>query len=504
MRRDQLLAQARSALKAGDIQTAIPLLQKAADVPGASTTDHLELADALWADFRFEAALRAFERAADADADNPLPRLLAAKRLFSLGRFGESARLLGAALERHPTNTSTRRMLAEVLDREGRRAEAEVLARDALGQNPKDARAARALAHIIRAAGRTAEAADVLRRQIADHSGPEIWRIHHELALCLDRLGDYPGAIQALLAAKGQLRATAQPLLDQWQRRARRREEFARALDLTTLRRWREAASRLRIPCPIAILAGHPRSGTTLLEQMLAAHPGVITTDETAILRAQFIEPIVLAAPSTADAMAEVNEFDASQLAAGRDFYFRATEAHLGEPVGSRLLIEKDPLATYDLGFMLRLLPECRVIFPLRDPRDVCVSFFFTLVPLNADSAPSLDLASTCAAAALTLRLWLHWRQVMPQLWTEVRYEDLVQNPRTELARITKTLDLPWDERMLAPHDQRRSRGVRTPTYADVAQPLYTRSIGRWRHYAQWLEPHLAPLSSLLAEFHYD
>ncbi|HTD88185.1 MAG TPA: sulfotransferase, partial [Candidatus Binatia bacterium] len=295
---------------------------------------------------------------------------------------------------------------------------------------------------------------------------------------------------------------SAQPLMEQWHRRARRREEFAYALDATTLRRWHEARPPLKRA--IAILAGHPRSGTTLLEQMLAAHPEVITTDETAILRSQFIESMVMGAASTPDAVKEIDEFDASQLAAGREFYFRATEAHLGEPVGNRLLIEKDPLATYDLGFMLRLLPESRVIFPLRDPRDVCVSFFFTLVPLNADSAPALDLASTCVAAALTLKLWRHWREVMPQQWVEVRYEDLVQTPRAGLSRLTTALDLPWDERMLAQHELRRSRGVRTPTYQDVTQPLYTRSIGRWRNYARWLEPHLGPLAPLLRELLYN
>jgi hypothetical protein len=253
----------------------------------------------------------------------------------------------------------------------------------------------------------------------------------------------------------------------------------------------------------LAILAGHPRSGTTVLEQMLAAHSGIVTSDVTGILRSQFVEPIVLAAQSTNAAFTEVENFDLEQLEAGRSFYFRATRAHLGEPLEQQILVEKDPLATCDLGFILRLLPECRVIFPLRDPRDVCVSFFFTLLPLNADSAPALDLASTSAAIGLTLRLWKHWRRIMPQRWEEVRYERLVQDPRSELIRLMQMLEAPWEERMLAPSAPPGTRGVRTPSYADVAQPLYTRAIGRWQNYAVWLEPHLQSFASLFKEFGY-
>lgn len=467
-----------------------------------TVAERLKSAAALWAEFRFDEALREFENAAGQEPHNPVPLLLAAKRLFALGRFEASARLVNRALERRPEGSNTRRMLAELLDRQGQRAEAESLAREALQQNPQDARAARALAHIVRGAGRNEEAAELLRRHLAEHPGGESWRVNHELALCLDRLGDYAGAMAALLAAKAELHCVARPLLNQWHQRARRREEFAHALDGAVLRRWREV--QLRPASQIAILAGHPRSGTTLLEQMLAAHPGVVTTDETGVLRSQFVEPMVLGAPSTAEALREVSEFNVDQLEAGREFYFHATEAHLGEAPRDRLLVEKDPLATCDLGFMLRLLPEARVIFPLRDPRDVCVSFFFTLVPLNADSAPAADLAHTCAAAALSLRLWRHWREVMPQRWVEVRYEGLVHDPRAELTRLTQALDLPWEERMMAAHEQRRPRGVRTPTYADVAQPLYTRAIGRWRHYARWLEPHLGPLQGLLKDFGYE
>jgi tetratricopeptide (TPR) repeat protein len=494
--------QARRAYQDGEIPNAIRLFRLAAEAPGASAAVFLELAEVLWANFDFADGLATLGMASDRAPSDPAPALLAAKRLFTLGRWAEAARWVELALARRPGDHTFCRMLAELRDREGKLEEAAALAREALAANPLDAQAARALAHALRRSGGVEEAEEILTRHLFEHPGPDDWRLQYELAVCRDRRGDYCGAMGALEKAKAQLRPVAEPLLGQWRLRADRRRTFARALDRATLERWQRASASLPRAVPLAILAGHPRSGTTLLEQLLASHPGVLTTDETGILRTQFLEPIVFQASSTEDAWREVDEFDLEQLAAGREVFFRATAAHLGERLDGRLLIEKDPLATQDLGFILRLLPEARVIFPLRDPRDVCVSFFFTLVPLNADSAPALDLGSTCAAMALTLELWRHWRERIPQGWTEVRYEQLVRQPEQPLRELAQALDLSWEPSMLKPATP-ATRGVRSPTYADVAQPLYSRAIGRWRHYASWLEPHWAPLQEYLQEFGY-
>jgi tetratricopeptide (TPR) repeat protein len=434
-----------------------------------------------------------------------LPLLLAAKRLFRIGRFAESIQFLKAALEREPRNNAIRRMLAEMLERNGELDAGEEVAREAFKHNPEEPRIVRALAHILRRRRRAEEGLALLREYLRKYPQRETWRINHELAGCLDAQGDYPGALSALLRAKDELQPIARPLLEQWRQRAWRREQFAQQLEPGMLRRWRDAAAALEAPAPMAILAGHPRSGTTLLEQMLGRHPGIVTTDETGIVRRQFIEPLIMAAASTDAALAEIDAFDPGQLAAGRAFYFRATQAHLGEPMGGRLLVEKDPLATWDLGFVLRLLPESHIVFPLRDPRDVCVSFFFTILPFNADSAPAIDFASTCAAMSLTLRLWKHWRAIMPQSWHELKYERLVASPRGELIRLTQFLGLAFAETMLAHPGVPPSagRGVVTPSYANVTEPLHARSIGRWRNYAPWVERHYETLAPLLREFGY-
>jgi hypothetical protein len=88
--------------------------------------------------------------------------------------------------------------------------------------------------------------------------------------------------------------------------------------------------------------------------------------------------------------------------------------------------------------------------------------------------------------------------------WIEVRYEDTVNNLESVARRTLEFLDLPWDDRVLAFNQHARSKVVRSPTYADVGQPVYKSSLGRWRNYKKYLEPHLAVLEPYIRAFDYE
>jgi hypothetical protein len=239
------------------------------------------------------------------------------------------------------------------------------------------------------------------------------------------------------------------------------------------------------------------------LEQILGAHDNIVTSDETAVLAREFIEPMIRQPADAADCVTELRNLGADQISDGRAAYLRFTEAHLGEAIGSRLIVDKDPSLTPDLPLPLRMFPEARVIFPLRDPRDVCVSYFFTLIPLAPASAAALDLKSTCEFCAHSLRLWDHWKKTLPYPLMELRYEDLVTGPEVEARRLFRFLGVPWSEQALAFHEKARSRGIRTPTYADASQPIYQRAVGRWKNYERHVKPHLGVLEPYLRSFGY-
>ncbi len=491
------------AWQAGDVGGAVTHLRDAVRLAPEDVMLKVSLAEYLWASYEFEEALRTYEQSTEADTNSPLLCVQMAQRLFSLGRFEPAAAWLEKASQRAPSDAAVKTMLGEICERCDRLDDAERHARGALALDAESVRAFRLLAHVQRRRGELPSARELLAQRLRRTPGPEDWRLRHELAVVLDRLGEFDAAVRELMLAKEQLRLIATPFLEEARALRIRQLEVAEHLKASDLAAWFGEGVPLANPIRLAILCGHPRSGTTLLEQILAAHPEVISTDETGVWQREFLDPVIRQARSAADAVRELNEFEAKQLAAGRETYLRFTEAHLGQSIKGRVLIEKDPSLTPDLPLPLRLFPETKVLFPVRDPRDICISYFFTIIPLNRISAHALDLASTCEFYAHSFRLWRHWREMLPCAKLETRYEQLVADPPGELRRVLSFLGLGWDERVLRFHERSFNKGVRTPTYADVAQPIYARSIGRWKNYRKHLEPWLGILQPCIEAFGY-
>ncbi|HAB18549.1 MAG TPA: sulfotransferase [Verrucomicrobiota bacterium] len=504
MSHSSIRQQAVEAVERGDLAQATELFQAAIQNQPGEVELYLELAECQWAGYEFERAIATYEEAHRVRPESVITCTQAAKKLFGIARFSESARWLERAQAFAPNDGPLLAMLAEVYERGNQLADAERCARAALDIDSAQVKSVRIMAHVERRLGRLDDARTRLHDHLMRFPGPDDWRLRYELAEVFDRLGEYAAAMNQLLLAKTQLRDRAIPYLAEAQSIRHRQRELSGLLTRTDFEAWRAASLPRERARPIAFLCGHPRSGTTLLEQILGAHEQVITTDETGVLLREFIQPILRDSPSAAESATELRSFEADQIESGRAAYWRYAEAHLGQSVGSRLLIEKDPALTPDLPLPLRLFPEARVVFPLRDPRDVCLSYFFTLVPLAAPSAAALDLRSTCEFCAHSLELWTHWKQVLPYPMLETRYERLVSDPERETQRLLEFLELPWTPAILAFHDRARSKGIRTPTYADVAQPIHQRAVGRWKNYEAFLHPHLELLRPQLRAFGYD
>jgi hypothetical protein len=221
-------------------------------------------------------------------------------------------------------------------------------------------------------------------------------------------------------------------------------------------------------PLPVFI-AGMPRSGTSLVDQVIHAHPQAAGVGELETLE------------RWAESIGVPGRRHESGLRVGARYV-----ADLRRLAPGAVRVANKALGNAGvLGHLASVFPRAALVDVVRDPRDVAVSCFFGT--FNAVRFPWTARPEWVAAAWIASRRMMeHWERVVPQPILRVRYEDLAARGQPELERLIAHLGLPWDAAVTAFHATRRT--VRTLSYDQVSKPLYTSSIGRWRHY----ERHLA------------
>jgi tetratricopeptide (TPR) repeat protein len=349
-------------------------------------------------------------------------------------------------------------------------------------------------------------ASEALLRELANNpqAQPELraqaWA---EIAQAHDRQQEYELAMSAMLKCKellaereGSLRETAEVVMGHLRM-------LIDSLKPDDFKRWVEAARTDGAQSRLAVLTGFPRSGTTLLEQVLDSHPGLVSSDEREAF-ARDIFPAMWQTPQTPIPTPEAfNAIPQDRLIALRARYLGYMESALNSPINQRVHLDKNPTLTVVLPGYLRLFPETRVLVALRDPRDVVVSCFMQYLPLNSNSVYFLSLERAAQRYANDMGLWRKLREKMASPWLEVRYEQTVGDLQREARRVLEFLGLPWDPMLLDYRQHLQQKAVASPTYEAVSQPLYTRAIGRWRNYEKFLEPCQAVLDPVIEALGY-
>jgi len=243
-----------------------------------------------------------------------------------------------------------------------------------------------------------------------------------------------------------------------------------------------------RVP---VFIVGMPRSGTTLVEQILASHPQVHGAGE---LNTLFETITTVRGPDGGPVAGpkSVPGLDAATFAAIGARYVAGVRKLA--PAAARVT-DKMPYNFYFIGLIHLTLPNARIIHVMRDPADTCVSCFSKLftVAERGELNHTYDLGELGRYYRRYERLMGHWRRVLPPgRILDVRYEDVVADLEGEARRMLAYCDLAWDERCVAFHQTRRH--VRTASATQVRQPIYRSAIGRWRAYEEFIGPLLAEL----------
>ncbi len=451
----------------------------------------------------FPPAIDCFERAIRAARDKGRVLLLAADRALAFSRFDLGEQYLERAAREPGVAADTLGKLAEMKERARQTEAAEAAVEQALKLDSRCQMALLTRARLGRLRGEL-EAAEkdvrsILARTDRENASTRV-RGWYELAAILDRQGRYDEAMKALIAAKKMVLPAAARFIS-WRHTALHHFRTAGA-ELTTadFQRWREADTN---PSDrrLAVIAGHPRSGTTLLEQLLDAHSGIVSAEETDFFFEMFSR---LAHGGPQEVIPMLDALPNAAMREARQDYFRRLDSFIGVPTQSLLVIDKNPSLTALLPNVLRVLPETKLIVALRDPRDVCLSCFMQFLHLTPVTCMYLSLDTLVEEYTTVMGYWKAIRLLLPRPALEVRYEDVVNDVRGEAERTLRFLDLAWEPAVLDFAERSSTKLVRSPTYAEVARPISRGAIGRWRHYRDYLEPYLEKLAPLVEAFGYE
>lgn len=450
---------------------------------------------------RYREALAVFEGVCAMAPDFAGSHCARGASLEALGRLKEAEAAYKHALELQPDNLGAMQGLANLLSRRGAHAEARPLAEEVLEAEPNFPDAVMVLAAADAAEG----AGERAQRRLELLVGDERLTVQQR-ALAHGLLGDVLDA-QNLTAEAFQAYAACNMAL--WRAYAPLHGEgvtaldFARGmlaeLDLIPPESWSGTAPQAAADGPTThvFLLGFPRSGTTLLEQVLASHPDVEALEERETLEAA--QRAFLQTPQDLARLAKAGE---AELAPLRAAYWERVRAEGANPAG-KVFVDKHPFNTLRLPLILKLFPDARILFARRDPRDVVLSCYRRRFTMSAPAYQLLTLPGAAGYYDAAMKMADRLEPAMAPRTRIVRHEALVEDFDAAVRDVCAFLGLAWTDEMRNFADKARDRAVATPSGAQLARGLSAEGVGAWRRYREQLSPILPVLKPWVEAYGY-
>ncbi len=508
---EQHLERARKALagaRYGEVQAACAEAQK---LNPEEPETYFLVGMAAYNQDAFPQAEALFVRAAELDPTAAKPVAMRAAALTMMNQAGAAEMAADTALALGPSDAITFDTLGVVHSRTGGYGKAAELFRRAATLAPKNTAILMNLGYgeqylgdldAAEAAFRRAIAADPgliqayfalveMRKQTLEQNfAPQLiglyqnaWQstqqrmtIGHALAKTYEDLGQWNEAMTWLDRAKEGRRKSVGFSIDE------ARQIFAAAAE--TFHAGDQVRGGFSSDEPIFVV-GLPRTGTTLVDRILASHPDVVSAEELANF------PIIVKREggSTTEKLVDADAFhralklDFTRLGAE---YIKSTRPRTGR---TARFIDKLPFNFLNAGLIHRALPEAKIICLRRDGMDTVLNNYRQMFAAQSHYHDYTTRLEDVARYFVAFdRLIAHWRQVLPpDRFTEVSYEALVANQEAETRRLVEFCDLTWDDRVLAFHEN--TAGVSTASSAQVRSPIHANSVGRWKRYGEALKP---------------
>ncbi len=437
----------------------------------------------------------------------------------STGQYDKALEIRKRLLSQAPFNENAWIAIFDMQEKMSRLDDARATVADFKARFPQSAAAAIVEARLLRRAGSHVEALSLLKglRPFPEESPPFRDRLF-EMGLLHDLLGDADAAFECFKQANASqmslpsaARVDGSAFID---RIARYREQFTPAVAAAVT----SAAAGTDTSGPVFIV-GFPRSGTTLLDQILSSHPRVTVADEEPVTNRMTMylarkyggEP-----PSGPEGyesgyrdwlknnsrypgcLAEVTDADAAEM---RRIFFASHGVQEG---GDGVFVDKLPMNSHHAALIHRVFPKAKFILALRHPCDSVLSCFMQQFHLNNAMASFSELQSGARLYNETFRLWDLYTQLLPLQVHAVRYEDVVADFRPTVAKLLDFLELDWNDAVLEYDKTARKRAISTPSYHQVTEKIYTRASGRWQRYRKHMQDVIPLLEPYAKKYGYS
>ena len=330
----------------------------------------------------------------------------------------------------------------------------------------------------------------------------EFHRRHLQLfpiARSLDALGRYDDAWRVLAEAHASQVQSIQLQSPEWSVRAMPDMSVTElGCDAADVSEWDHAGAPSAGDSPVFVV-GFPRSGTTLLELALDAHPQLKSMDEQRFVQ-DALDDLIAAGASYPERLRDVSHAALDQV---REKYWQRVAKKLTLAPGQRL-VDKNPLNILRLPVIRRVFPNARIVLAVRHPCDVILSCYMQQFRAPDFALLCRSIESLAHGFRRTFDYWYAQSALLAPAIHELKYERFVGDFENGTRALADFLELPWAEAMLRPAERAQAKGfISTPSYAQVMQPVNQQSVDRWRRYEKYFDAALPPLAPYLERWGY-
>ena len=417
---------------------------------------------------------------------------------INTGKYNEALPLLEKAIDINPEHTPSLIKLANLYERLSQLDRAEEYVNRTLAIDSTNSYAICIKASILRRKGFHSNAIKVLLDRPTSNKNRQVEiEIHAELGRLFDISNDTDKAYYHFSESNRLMATTPKGIIAD------------KHIYLNTIKKISEGMDDLHpikmnnhtnVTAPV-FLVGFPRSGTTLLDQILDNHEFIQVMEEKPTI-SSVITKLKNNMGQYPEGLSTLTESEIDEL---RDTYFSVVDSILDRNNDTAIIVDKMPLNIIHVGLILRIFPNAKFILALRHPCDAILSCFMQTFEPNSAMANFYTLEDSVNLYVKTMRLWHKYTQLMPVKFHAIKYESLLSDFDNEVKALLGFLGLKWnnDLRDFFSH-AKNNKSIRTPSYSQVTQPIYQTSKYRWLRYKKHFYPYIEDLRPFLEYFHYS